>query len=357
MGGHAVGETHALVQPRTAPARPRFFFDELPADAPAAVAAFHGVHPTRGIAAVGIIVAGEEVAKLIKRQLLRIAQAHVEKLQLRAVGIAAIDRARLRRVQSPAFFGDDGGGAVAVAEVEFAIGPHAQSVQVVPQKSHAYPEALRQRLARLGHAVAVFVLQQPEIGDVGQPHLAAVREHAGGQSVHVIIEAVGKNRGVIGAPIAIAILHQAHAVAVIVEPFDLMLFVKRAQVVHTLRGQLGVQPVHVAADIRDASVQAKRFHHKKSAQLINVERHGIGQMRLGGEQIHAQPFGHLKTFDGQLGLLAGGGHGDGLWRGQRRCALQHAAQSRRCKCSAPFPNTIRRHKAAESKSSDGAGKD
>ena len=73
MGGFAVRETHALIQPRATACGPRCPLKKLPANAPAAVAAFHGVDPARGIAAVGIVVAGKQVAVRVKSQLLRIA--------------------------------------------------------------------------------------------------------------------------------------------------------------------------------------------------------------------------------------------------------------------------------------------
>ena len=72
MGGFAVGETHALIQPRAAARGPRGSLKKLPANAPAAVAAFHGIDPARGVATVGVIVAGKQVAVRVKGQLLRI---------------------------------------------------------------------------------------------------------------------------------------------------------------------------------------------------------------------------------------------------------------------------------------------
>ena len=73
MGGFAVGETHALIQPRAAARGPRGSLKKLPANAPAAVAAFHGIDPARGVAAVGVIVAGKQVAVRVEGQFLRIA--------------------------------------------------------------------------------------------------------------------------------------------------------------------------------------------------------------------------------------------------------------------------------------------
>ncbi len=70
-------------------------FHELIADAPAAVAAFHHVNPARLIAAVGVVVAGEQVSVLIENQVLRITQAESEHFEFGAVRIAAEDAARV----------------------------------------------------------------------------------------------------------------------------------------------------------------------------------------------------------------------------------------------------------------------
>ena len=63
---------------------------------PAAVAPFDDVDPAGLVAAVGVVVAGEEVAVVVERQLLRIAQAGGEHLQVRAIELAAQHRAGLR---------------------------------------------------------------------------------------------------------------------------------------------------------------------------------------------------------------------------------------------------------------------
>lgn len=65
----------------------------LPADAPAEVRAFHDVMPARLVAAVAVVVGGEEIAKFVEGQLLRIAQTARDDFQFRAVGIAAKDTA------------------------------------------------------------------------------------------------------------------------------------------------------------------------------------------------------------------------------------------------------------------------
>ena len=77
-------------------------FHELIADAPAAIAAFHDINPARLIAAVGVVVAGEQVAVLIENQVLRIAQAESEHFEFGAVRVATEDTARVGFAHVPA---------------------------------------------------------------------------------------------------------------------------------------------------------------------------------------------------------------------------------------------------------------
>ena len=53
-------------------------------------------------------------------------------------------------------------------------------MQIVPQKTDAHPKAAGQALFRIRLAIAVLILQKPQVGNVGEPHLAIAREHAGG---------------------------------------------------------------------------------------------------------------------------------------------------------------------------------
>jgi hypothetical protein len=73
-----IGIAHALGKPWAARVGR---VDELPADAPSAVAALDRVNPARRIAAVGIVFAGPKIAILIERKLLRIAQAEMNDLE------------------------------------------------------------------------------------------------------------------------------------------------------------------------------------------------------------------------------------------------------------------------------------
>ena len=117
----SVRKTHFFVQPRAAPGGPRCTIKKLPADAPATVAALDGVHPAGRVATVRVVVAGKQIAELVKRQFLRVAQAGVVHLEFRPIEFAAVDCAVLRRVELAALGSGHRCAAVADTEVQPAI--------------------------------------------------------------------------------------------------------------------------------------------------------------------------------------------------------------------------------------------
>jgi hypothetical protein len=62
---------------------------ELKSDAPAAVAAFNYIDPTRLIPAVRVVVAREQIAVLVENEVLGVAQAKREDFEFRTIGIAS----------------------------------------------------------------------------------------------------------------------------------------------------------------------------------------------------------------------------------------------------------------------------
>src|SRR5204862_6488626 len=68
----------------------------LPPQAPAVLAGFHHVQPASFVALVAVIVSRPEIAELVKRKFLWIAQARREQLEVRSIRIAAKHRARIR---------------------------------------------------------------------------------------------------------------------------------------------------------------------------------------------------------------------------------------------------------------------
>src|SRR5204863_7604826 len=164
-------------------------FEELKSDAPAAIAAFNQVHPARWIAAIGIIVAGEEIAVLIERKLLWVAQAVGENFEIGAIWIAAIHGARLG-ILNTALLRFNTCAAVANAKIQLPVRAKAQAMQVVPNKADTHSVTVVQRFFRIGDAIIVFVLQQPKVRNVGEVHVALAGEDARGNPIRNTIVAL-----------------------------------------------------------------------------------------------------------------------------------------------------------------------
>ena len=213
VGGLAVkmGVPEFLRVERSARVR---IFHELITNTPAAVAPFHEVHPAGLIAAVGVVVAGEEISVCIEYQVLRIAQSEAEHFQTGPVRVAAKDATRVGLAHAPTVGELDIRAAVPDAEINLAVGTKVHPVQIVADEPDAHAKAVMQRLANIGHAVAVGVAQQPEIRNVRIPHGAFSRQNARGDTVEGRVETLGKNGGMVGLAVAIAVLDQADALAV-----------------------------------------------------------------------------------------------------------------------------------------------
>ena len=138
--------------PRTHLRLIRAGFEPLPADAPAEVRTLHDVMPAGLVAAIAVIVGGEEIAVIVERQLLRIAQSPSDDLEVAAVPIRTEDAARvgdqLRReagdrildlreeIRVRAAVGD--------GPVELAIGTEDKPVHVVSAKGDVDAEAVEE---------------------------------------------------------------------------------------------------------------------------------------------------------------------------------------------------------------------
>ena len=168
------------------------------------------------VARVGVVVDREQVAALVERQLLRVPQPGGEQLQLAAVGPAAQDGAGVE-VRQHAVGRLDVQPAVADREVDAAVGPQAQAVQVVAEQGDVDAEARGQRALLVGLPVAVGVAQLPQRGDAGEEQPVAVPHHAGGGAVDDVVEALGEYARPIVDAVAVAVLDQADQFAVVGE--------------------------------------------------------------------------------------------------------------------------------------------
>ncbi len=72
-------------------------------------------------------------------------------------------------------------------------------------------------------------------------------------------------------------------------------------------GEVVVEPVHVAADVGDAVVEAEGLGDVEAVLLIEGEADGVGDQRLGGPEIDLEAGRDLDAFLGLHPLVGGGG--------------------------------------------------
>ena len=108
-------------------------------------------------------------------------------------------------------------------------------------------------------------------------------------------------------------------------------------------GQVVVEPVHVTARVGHPGLVPERLGDVEDPLLVDAEGDGIGQERLGREELHLQPCRHADRADGPLALVRCGGDrgavgsarrsriialGPGDMRRQKRHGEQGQAQRR-----------------------------
>ena len=281
----------------------------MPADAPAAVAAFDDVEPFRFVAGVGVVVAGEKIAVAVEGQRLRVAQARVVNFQIRAVGVAAEDAAAVLIIDDVAF-GFNVRAAVAHAEIQAVIRAHFEAVKIVAHEGVADAVAIMQRLALGGVARVPGVFQQPQIGNVRQVNAAFARENSGGDAVEDRVETRGIDRRKISLAFAGAVFHQLDALAGDAHFLDRvgsqMARLKGIAVIDRARVQIFVEPVHVAAIVDHALADAESFGDVEAAFFVDGERDDVRDQRLGGEQLALQVLIELEFFDRHFAFVGRG---------------------------------------------------
>ena len=301
-----VGRMPELLRvPRSAQVRA---VDPLVRIAPAAVAALDHVDPTRAVAAVGVVVAGPQVAVVVEGQLLRIAQAGGEDLEVGAVELAAQHRTRVRvRVGLALVF--DVEAAVADREVEPPVDPQLDAVQVVAEQRDVDAIARLQDLARIGHAVAVVVPQEPQVRDAAVVQVAATRQQPGRDAVGVLVEAVGEDLRGVGHAVAVRVGQETQALV-----FDRVALVARLALVrahhlqallHRARGEIFVEPARVLAHVGHSGVEPEGLGYVHATALVEPEGDRVGEQRLRGPQLDLDALGHAEALKGLASLLRG----------------------------------------------------
>ena len=282
-------------------------FDELVADPPAAVAPLDDVDPARPVAAVGVVVAGEEIAVLIECQLLRVAEPGGEDLQLGAVGVAAQDRAGVGNGERVAVDGRHVEPAVADAEIEPAIrartagragrGPGSRRGRRTPRAG-----ALR-RSARPSPSVSrSFQSQGMHAYQTSSLRASTPAPMPAAGSLNPSAKTVAASARPSPSRSTIRRTRSCCDVDTLANPAPEVFLVHRHAVGDRPAGQVVVEPVHVLARVGHPVAEAKRLGDVDDPFFIDAEGDRVGQERLGREQLDGQPSRHAERPDRSLRL-------------------------------------------------------
>src|SRR2546430_8850858 len=78
------------------------------------------------------------------------------------------------------------------------------AVQVMADETDTHTEAVVERFAEIGNAIAVRVAQQPEIRNVRVPDVSFARQNAGADTVERRVKTIGEDRRMIGLAVTVA---------------------------------------------------------------------------------------------------------------------------------------------------------
>ena len=145
------------------------------------------------ISLVAIVVGGEQIAELVKRQFLRIPQPTTDNFQFASVGKTPKHGTNARPMQSLAFLRREMKSAITDREIEFPIRAPAETVQVVSKKPGVHTEAGMNDRSFIGNAIVVSVAQSPEIGNAGEVNITIHCHHASSQTIQSSIEIRGEH--------------------------------------------------------------------------------------------------------------------------------------------------------------------
>ena len=229
---------------------------------------------------VGIIIHGEAVTEVIKSDLLRVTQAEVNDLEVRAVRLETENRAAIAGIVLLAFLGGEIEAAVADRAPDTSVRTNREAVHVVAGERDAHAEAVFNDLTGGFDAVLLGVLHHPEFGDTREIDRVIPGHHSGASAIQHVIEAAGKD--LVGREGAVGLLAADMADELglgrhpLVGTLGLPLLMQSQAIGGGRRGEVVVVPVEVVAVILDAEAEAVRFGYVHGAVVSKADGGGRG---------------------------------------------------------------------------------
>ena len=277
----------ALLVPRSALVAA---FERLVVHVPARLAAFHDVDDARAVAAVGVVVAGEEVAPLVEGQFLRIPQRMREDLQVRTVRLAAEDGTREDALEVLPLLVRHVVAAVADRPVDAAVGSGGEAVHVVTAQRGAHTEAGEHLLAHVGDAGSLGVLEAPQVGDARVPDRSVQVHDARTRAVERLVDGAAEGAHLVRHAVTVRVDEVRDPVlllAVVVHAAGALgrpLLVHLQAVLHRLQLEVVLEPELGGAVVLDALLLPERFGHVDRAVVGDAEGDGVLDQRVLGQE-------------------------------------------------------------------------
>ena len=185
---------------------------------PTHVATVRQIFNARLVTSVGIVVNGEEIAKVIEREFLRIAQPAKYNLKIGAIEFAAKYGSARGILQHGAFFGANVVTAITNAPVQATIHSKNKTMHVVAAQTCLHAKAREHFLAHFGNAVTVLVLKAPQVWNASHKHTVANLQHASGGAIKWFVQLARKIHGSVRYAAAFCIRDVFHTIRILGVP-------------------------------------------------------------------------------------------------------------------------------------------
>ena len=242
---------------------------------PTGIRPLHDVDDARLVALVGVIVHGDTVAEVVKRDLLRVAQTEVHDLEIGAVGLKAEDRAAIAGVVLLTFLRGEIEAAVTDRPPDATVVADGKAVHVVAGKRNAYAEAVLQDLALPFDAVLLGILQHPDARDAGEIDVVVPRHHAGPGAIQHIVELLVEHPGLGENAVGLLVGEEADLLGLGRHPLwgalRRPLLVQGEAIGGRRCREVVVVPIEVVAVILDAEAEAMRLRDVETAVVTESD--------------------------------------------------------------------------------------
>ena len=273
---------------------------------PAGIRALDDVDDARLVALVGVVVDRDAVAELVEGDLLRVAQAEVHDLEVRAVRLEAEHGAAVAGVVLLAFLGGEIKAPVADRAPDAAVVADGEAVHVVARERDANAEAVLQHLALTFDAILLGVLQHPDARDAGEIDVIIPRHDPGAGAVEHVVELLVEDPGLREDAVELLVGEETDLLRLRRHPFvgalGFPLLVQGEAVGGRRRGEVVMVPVEVIAVVLDAEAEAVGLGDVEAA----IVAEGDGRRR--GDAGRLMSAGFLERRAGLQGGRAFAGH-------------------------------------------------